>query len=220
MTSHAAAHPFGAIVRSRIVAALCVSILIHLALPYYVSGGSPGLRFASQSPRTLTVRVLPQESRPESAPLAQVPAADAQTVMPAPVRTAAERVPKTAVDVAAERPATSSRDAAMPDAPDLTYYAAKQLDVYPSLTVPVDLRYDGEAAARGITGRALLLVLIDELGTVNEVNVVEAEPADTFEDDAKRAFLDARFTPAYRNGRAVRSRVLIEVNYGAPRGSP
>jgi len=109
---------------------------------------------------------------------------------------------------------------ALPEAPDLTYYPAKQLDVYPRLSTQLDLHYRGKAAADNVTGRALLLVMIDEIGSVNDVSVVEAEPASYFEDDARRAFLNARFTPAYRNGRAVRSRVLIEVNYGVERGSP
>jgi protein TonB len=109
---------------------------------------------------------------------------------------------------------------AVPEAPDLTYYAAKQLDVYPALAAPLDLKYRGKAADDGVTGRALLLVLIDEVGTVKDVSVVEAEPANTFEEDAKRALMSARFSPAYRSGRTVRSRVLIEVNYGVERGSP
>jgi TonB family protein len=87
------------------------------------------------------------------------------------------------------------------------------------LSGDIDLRYRGKAAEHGISGRALLLVMIDETGTVNDVSVIEAEPANYFEDDAKRAFLSARFTPAYRNGRPVRSRVLVEVNYGVERAS-
>jgi hypothetical protein len=33
---------------------------------------------------------------------------------------------------------------------------------------------------------------------------------------ARRAFLGARFTPAQRNGRPVRSRIVVEVSYGQP----
>ena len=92
--------------------------------------------------------------------------------------------------------------------------------MFPRLLTPLDLTYRGKAAADGVAGRVRLLVMIDEAGVVRDVSVVEAEPASYFEDDAKRALQSARFSPAYRNGRAVRSRVLIEVNYGVERGSP
>jgi protein TonB len=105
----------------------------------------------------------------------------------------------------------SNRGNALSEAPDPTYYAAKQLDVYPELSTPLRL---GTVASAIIEARALLLVLIDASGVVEDVSVVEATPAASFENDAKRAVMSARFTPAYRNGRAVKSRMLIEVNYG------
>jgi outer membrane biosynthesis protein TonB len=49
--------------------------------------------------------------------------------------------------------------------------------------------------------------------------LVEAEPAGYFEEEVRRAFASARFTPAFKGGRAVRSRVLVHVNYGADDGS-
>lgn len=97
----------------------------------------------------------------------------------------------------------------MAEAPDVTYYAAKQLDVFPSLVSKLQLGVEALGA-----GRALLLVMIDATGAVNEVSLVETSSAAVPEEEVKRAFASARFTPAYRNGRAVRSRMLIEVNYG------
>jgi protein TonB len=104
------------------------------------------------------------------------------------------------------------RGSAQPPAPDLTYYAARQLDVYPALVSPLELHDRDAAPAAGPGARALLLVLIDDTGIVKDVSVVEAANAAFFEYEAKRAFADARFTPAYRDGRAVRSRVLVEVS--------
>jgi protein TonB len=101
-----------------------------------------------------------------------------------------------------------------PEMPDLTYYGTRQLDVYPTLSAALDIRYTDSAAAAGITGHALILVLIDAAGTVDDVKVVEADPAGYFENDVRQAFMAARFTPAVRNGRSVRSRLLVRVSYG------
>ncbi len=125
--------------------------------------------------------------------------------------------PKTAVPDARRADRRNAESGEVAEIPDPTYYPAKQLDVYPALSAPLDLSRVASAGAGGVAGRALLLVLIDAVGTVNDVSVVEVEPAGFAEyaqDEAKRAFLSAHFTPAYRHGRAVRSRVLIEVTYG------
>jgi protein TonB len=92
--------------------------------------------------------------------------------------------------------------------------------VYPTLSSLLDLRYTANAAAAAITGRALVLLHIDEAGLVDDVALVEAEPAGYFEEEVRRAFGSARFTPAFKGGRAVRSRVLVHVNYGAEDQSP
>jgi TonB family protein len=108
---------------------------------------------------------------------------------------------------------SSAARGAVAPAPDLTYYPTAQLDVYPALSTALEFRT--EAAAAGVTGRALILVLIDNLGVVEDVSVVEAVPAGYFEEDARRAFMAARFTPAFRAGRPVRSRVLVHIDYDA-----
>jgi protein TonB len=108
----------------------------------------------------------------------------------------------------------------MTDRPDLTYYAARQLDVYPALSSALDLRYTANASAAGTIGRALVLLLIDNTGFVDDVAVVEAEPAGSVEEELRRTFAAVRFTPALKDGRAVRSRVLVHVNYGGDDASP
>lgn len=106
------------------------------------------------------------------------------------------------------------------DPPDLTYYAARQLDIYPALTSVLDLRYPEQASAARVTGRAVIVLLIDDTGTVNDVAVVEADPPGFFEEDVRRAFMAARFRPALKGGRAVRSRVLVNIDYSAEHTNP
>ena len=167
-------------------------------------------------PHALSVRVLPEPAAPAETSPAVVRAPETMHV-PRPRAAPVERAPSEAPPAAAPEPRSGS---GLPQAPDLTYYGTRQLDVFPRLLAPLDLAYGGKAAADGVAGRVRLLVMIDEAGVVRDVSIVEAEPASYFEDEASRALMAARFEPAYRNGRAVRSRMQVEVNYGVERGSP
>ena len=96
---------------------------------------------------------------------------------------------------------------------DPTYYAAKQLDVYPLPLTEIKFDYPESAAAERIDGRLLMLLLIDEFGVVNEASVVEAHPEGYFEESALAVFRATRFSPAQKQGRPVKSRVLMHVRY-------
>lgn len=97
----------------------------------------------------------------------------------------------------------------LPPVSDPVYYPARQLDVYPALMQPVSL----EHANAGVGGRVLLMLLIDETGQVRELSIVEAGPAGLIESSVRSVFSEARFSPARKDGRAVKSRVLISVDY-------
>jgi protein TonB len=56
-------------------------------------------------------------------------------------------------------------------------------------------------------------MLIDESGRVTDVSVVDASPQDLFEDSALRALAATTYFPAQKSGRAVRSRILVKVDY-------
>lgn len=198
----------------RLIAALGLSVLVHLSTPIFLSGGSsrPG---STTTPRSLSVRVVP-----EPAALPEAPPALPRTERgraPQPRAASIERAPRVEATAVAPEPEAAG---GLPQAPDLTYYGTRQLDVFPRLLSPLDIKYRGKAAEDGVAGRVRVLVMIDEAGVVREVSVVEAEPASYFEDEASRALMAARFTPAYRNGRPVRSRMQVELNYGVERGSP
>ena len=159
----------------------------------------------------LTAQILPVEPRIPPVVEAVVPPVDTQ---PAPARTPVRTAPPSSLppshDVAHAEPSSSG----LPDAPDLTYYGTRQLDVYPELSSGLNLPPARQASA---AARALLLVRINAAGAVDDVSVVETDVPDDV-DDTRRALLSARFTPAYRNGKAVRSRLLIEINFGS--GAP
>jgi len=73
--------------------------------------------------------------------------------------------------------------------------------------------YPDEAASANVTGSVVLLLLLDEGGKVQDISVDEANPPGMFDQSALDAFRNARFSPAQRHGRTVKSRVRIKVTY-------
>jgi protein TonB len=205
----------------RVAWAGVISVLIHLTIASTVTGGPSGRLVSSNTPPHLTARLI----EAVTAPVAQLQRLADEASEPekkehrAAPRQRASVTPSRA-DEGAHAETSTPAGHAVADGPDLTYYAARQLDVYPTLSSPLDLRYTAKAAAAGIAGRALVLLLIDDTGAVDEVALVDAEPGGYFEEEVRRAFASARFTPALKGGRAVRSRVLVHVNYGVEDASP
>lgn len=108
----------------------------------------------------------------------------------------------------------------MAEAPDTTYYSARELDIYPALTEALGLRYPDRALADGVRGRALVELHISDMGIVQRVAIVETEPQGYFEAELRATFLATRFTPGIRDGRSVRSVVRVRVDYGAESAPP
>ncbi|TCV84685.1 energy transducer TonB [Sulfurirhabdus autotrophica] len=99
---------------------------------------------------------------------------------------------------------------------DPTFYPAKQLDEQPKPLQSISPEYPEDASAANIEGEVTLLILIDERGVVKDVSVVDAIPEGYFEESAIAAFRNARFAPAKREGREVKSRFMVRVRYEAP----
>ena len=201
----------------RLVKAVVLSFLLHLALligiPVNPTGGVP------QLVSTITARLEP--AAPESEPVAEILATvpDNTVTPPPPI---AEK-PQSPRDVKAEpkaEPARAKEPASSPSAGfevpfirDPTYYPAKQLDVYPQPLAAIRLDYPESAANAKVDGRLVVLLLIDEFGVVNDASVVESQPEGYFEDAALAVFRAVRFAPAQKQGRAVKSRVMLQVKY-------
>jgi protein TonB len=111
-----------------------------------------------------------------------------------------------ATDVPDEAPVTATL-------PDPVHYAAKDLDVYPQPLNRVAPAYPDTARESQVAGFVTLLVSIDETGRVTDASVVDAIPDGVFELAAQQALAHATFYPAQKNGHAVRSRILIKVEF-------
>lgn len=190
--------------------ALVCSVLIHALASSGLTGGSGR---SIRVPPPMPSPMLNAELVMPAPPLA-VPAAEVATRPLPPGRIARKNAPAHAVGVGSSPNADAARPA---DIPDPTYYGARQLDVYPVLTGGLDWARVG---ATGAAARIVVLVLIDADGRVNEVSVIEAEPRGAFEESTRAAFASARFRPALKDGRPVKSRLLVEVDFNDREGPP
>lgn len=101
---------------------------------------------------------------------------------------------------------------ALPTPEDPTYYPARSLDVFPARlaawdTAPI------RAAAQGAAGSARATLLIDEAGVVNEVESIHGATHESIEAAIRDLFLAARFSPARKDGRVVKARVLVSLDF-------
>lgn len=194
----------------RFAAALIVSALLHAALTDILTAGS-AVRTQAPAAVPMSVRLLVVHEPLPAVPL-EKPNATRKPALVAP----AKRIPSPAVPAGRAASAKDQHEnGSVAEPADTTYYAARQLDRYPELTAALELRFPSGVAASEHSGYVLLLVLIDAEGRVNDATVLEAAPAGVFDDEAKRALLNARFKPALKDGRAVRSRLVVHVSYGS-----
>lgn len=227
--SNSAISRYFPLARKRLVVALVLSALVHLWLAAGMAVDVP-VRVGAQAPAILIARLeapvaaaLPPQ--PESAVAEKIARQDSRSGGGRPVAGGVAR--SSAIDPApAPLSASEAREprasgAALPLTPDPVYYPARQLDVYPALLQSIRLEYPHHAAQSQVSGNVLMMLLIDEAGRVNEISIAAAEPAGYFENAVRLAFADARFSPARKHGRAVKSRVLIRINYnsGAAEGA-
>ena len=106
---------------------------------------------------------------------------------------------------------TASAIVTAPPAADPTWYSARDLDVYPRPAAPIRLDFLDAAGTPREGTRVTVQLLIDEHGTVREVTVVEALLQGELEEKTRSALAAARFLPAMKDERAVRSRVLLRL---------
>ena len=204
---------------SRIPAAVALSAALHVFLIYGFSlpaRSGPGTWATVISAR---LAPLPPSATPRQSNAPErnrVPAPVRRAVLPpvsiavAQPRTAPEAAPITAEPehVVAESDAT-----AIPSIPDLVHYPARDLDIYPQALNPIRPAYPQAAREAQVAGSVTLLVLIDEAGRVVGTSVADAAPGGIFEQVAQQAVASAAFYPAQKDGRAVRSRILVKFDF-------
>lgn len=177
--------------RPELAAALAASVLGHAALIAGTGYGSASasLEPASPAPPQQGIRVALRESR--------LPAA-------APAKAdAGNRAEKTA-------------QAPEPGIHVPRYYSTRDLDGKPAPLAQIWPDYPESAARRHLGGTVTIRLFIDEEGSVESVEAVEADPPGYFEQSVIRAFQGARFTPGIRGGKPVKSQLVLRVSFDSP----
>jgi protein TonB len=191
----------------RVIEARLVSTHVVPATPTEAPPVAPKVDTPEKPPEAVPLLAPSEtaEALPVATPAALPPAE------PATPAVAAQQPPASAP--AAPSPAASVPAATMTSAVDLTYYSARDLDIQPRALRKIEPDYPEEADREQLSGKVVLQLKLEADGRVSDVDVVNAAPPGSFEDSAVKAFREARFAPAQKNGRPVRALVLIEVVY-------
>ncbi|MGB8432984.1 MAG: TonB family protein [Burkholderiales bacterium] len=94
---------------------------------------------------------------------------------------------------------------------DPVYYKRSQLEARPYIVTKVDPAFPIGGPPTG--GKARIRLFINERGFVDRVTVVESAASAKFGEAAADAFRKAQFEPGKLKGVAVKSQVLIEVDF-------
>lgn len=191
--------------------ALAVSALVHwglLALTHLETRWQGAAPYATDVP--ITVRLEPGPVSVSNAPAVPAPQAhrtsrQSKSLADSIGNARSESRSIGATQAGAEAPAAAR-------APDPTYYPVSDLDAYPRPVAPLEIERLVGAVPGGSTGRIRLVLLIDEYGVVNQVAVIESGRSGHPENELRAAFAATRFFPARKDGRYVRSRLLISVD--------
>jgi len=96
------------------------------------------------------------------------------------------------------------------------YFPANEVDRKAFPLRRIDLDFPETREGVDYFGTLRLDVLINERGGVDRVEVIEATVPPAFRDMAVRAFATARFEPAVKDGRKVKSVKRVEVRFAPP----
>lgn len=97
------------------------------------------------------------------------------------------------------------------------YLPASQLDSRPYPESPVIVPFpEGETLAKGQRIAAILLLYVGIDGRVDRVEFAQSGLSPPFERIAIDTFLQARMSPGIKDGRPVRARMKVEVEFAAP----
>lgn len=200
----------------RLAISFGLSLLIH-AVAWNLLGSSglpPSAAASKASPPSLTVSLLAAIS---PAPIQEEPAAPA-VPPPLQITSPPAPAPKPGPSVAAApgpapaESASRSIDAAAGLSGVVSgpwYYPARYLHRRPTPLRPI--RPDYPPQANDVSGRVVLLLFINEKGTVDSHRILKAEPPRLFEDAVISAFVGERYAPGLILAQAVKSQLLLEV---------
>jgi protein TonB len=202
----------------RLCAAVACSAALHVFLIYGWSLPAGSARLARPGVMHARLVAPPPDARGATPPVRRLPVT-VHAVAPLPfaagVPAPSSIPPRSAegtTDPDPDAPAQAGATTAV-DIADLVHHAAQDLDVYPRALQPIVPPYPQAAHAARVGGFVTLRVTIDAGGRVVEASVVDAAPEGVFEQVAQQKMAETAFFPAQRNGRSVRCRVLVRIDF-------
>lgn len=93
------------------------------------------------------------------------------------------------------------------------YYTVKELDIIPRPIKTINPDYPATLPPFIHGGIVRLQLLLNEKGDVTEVTVLDSSPPGYFEDAAREAFINARFTPGIKAGKEVPSLLKLKIKF-------
>ena len=195
-----------------------VVALVQVAPPGAMGSGGPIIEARLVSANAQSADSLAPIEVPDQ-PIVLTPGALAEVqpvpqIAPQPASTQLEAAVQPAATPTGPEPVSNPAPAvAIISSVDLIYYGVRDVDVLPQALRAVQLDYPAEADRQRISGKLRLQLKIEADGQVSDVEVVSADPPGVFDEAAVKAFRAARFVPAEKNGRPVRVRVLIPVEF-------
>lgn len=212
--------------RWQVQLAVAVSLLLHLGLLLLGNSQRPASRPAQAAlvahlqlppaaqppvaaPQTLTRLTSPRPSPHKIPPVMTPP-----TLAPTPPQTSSTQEVN---EASASEQHKLGEWIAAPDwlaGLDSVYYLAQDLDQHAAPLAEITPEFPPELEQKIAGGVVRLLVLINEWGGVDDAYVIAAEPAFVLDEAALVQFRAARFTPAQKDGRYVKSQKQIEVRFG------
>lgn len=166
----------------------------------------------AQTQTPSSAQTQPQSQTETPPPVAQTPPAPTPTAQAEPAQTTAPPV-----ETAAAPEPKKPEPAAAPPARQLSEREAFLANVVP-ITALTSVRqtppqYPSGAQRRGVEGWVDVEFTVATNGTVKDVNVTNAQPANTFEEAASNAVLKWKFKPVMKDGRAVEQRAKLRLRF-------
>lgn len=187
----------------RIGLALTISMLVHLMMAsgWPAAGSRQRATVMPQLQAHIENRTEAAEVFPTMAERAAAPAMAPAHPLPSP-----DKVTKATVE---QGPAANSGTDIHPAGTSQYFYSGHELDRYPVPLIPLD---PAGIWSGGAPGRVRLWLRIDHIGRVVDLALMEEEPVATFDAAVRDRLLRTNFIPASKDGRPVKSRILVELH--------
>ena len=173
----------------------------------------PAIEAPAEAPAPAAVVEQPVLTVAEAA--VSLPSADSDNpvVLP-PTEATEETTPPEPPMALPEAPLPDMPTLGLVEMPDLRFYPAGEVDQVAQPATPLALNYPLTLGRSQTDGMVVFLLRIDAEGLVVDMEILFSDPPGVFDRAATGPFVYARYAPAMKNGKPVRSEKRIEVMFG------